>query len=190
MGTPEERVTSLIELMQQQQAAQLQQHTELMNSMINHQAAQTAAQNAATAAAAAPAQGMGPRQDGGGKLVAKYFQCTQFTGKPELWSDFAFRFKRAARSQNNEVYKMLTSAEVAEDTYDLENKDDHDNPELSGTMYDILCQHVDGEGFLVLKAMSGARNGFEAWNKLFCKYNPTTFARGLQLLTKVVIQGG
>ena len=172
----------------------MQQHTELMNSMINHQAAQTAAQNAATAAATAPAQapaqGMGPRQDGGGKLVAKYFQCSQFIGKPEHWSDFAFRFKRAARSQNNEVYKMLTSAEVAEDTYDLENKDDHDNPELSGTMYDILCQHVDGEGFLVLKAMSGACKGFEAWNKLFCKYNPTTFARGLQLLTKVVIQGG
>ena len=134
MGTPEERVTGLIELMQQQQAAQLQQHTELMTSMINHQAAQTAAQNAATAAAA-PAQGMGPRQDGGGKLAAKYFQCTQFTGKPERWSDFEFRFKRAAKSQNNEVYKMLTSAEVAEDTYDLENKDDHDNPELSGTEF-------------------------------------------------------
>ena len=87
MGTPEERVTRLIELMQQQQqAAQLQQHTELMNSMINHQAAQTAAQNAATAAATAPAQapaqGMGPRQDGGGKLVAKFSQCQQFSGKP------------------------------------------------------------------------------------------------------------
>ena len=86
MGTPEERVTRLIELMQQQQAAQLQQHTELMNSMINHQSAQTAAQNAATAAAAAPAQapaqGMGPRQDGGGKLAAKFFQCQQFSGKP------------------------------------------------------------------------------------------------------------
>jgi len=186
MGTPEERVTRLIELMQQ--------HTDLMTSMINHQAAQTAAQNAATAAATAPAQapaqGMGPQQDGGGKLVAKYFQCTQVTGKPEHWSDFAFRFKRAAKSQNNEVYKMLTSAEVAEDTYDLENKDDHDNPELSGTMYDILCQHVDGEGFSVLKAMSSACRGFEAWNRLVCKYNPTTkFSRGLQLLTKVVNPG-
>ena len=138
MGTPEERVTRLIELMQQQQAAQLQQHTELMNSMINHQAAQTAAQNAATAAAPAqaPAQGMGPRHDGGGKLVAKYFQCSQFTGKPERWSDFAFRFKRAAKSQSNEAYKMLTNAEVADEVkYDLENKDDHDNPELSGTVF-------------------------------------------------------
>ena len=120
-------------------------------------------------------------------MVAKFFQCSQFTGKPERWSDFAFRFKRAARSQNNEVYKMLIDAEEAEDTYD--GIDDSENPELSGTLYDILCQHVAGEGFLVLKSMSAACNGFEAWNKLFSKYNPTTFARGLQLLTKVVNPG-
>ena len=62
---------------------------------------------------------------------------------------------------------MLIDAEVAEDTYD--GIDDSENPELSGTLYDILCQHVEGEGFLVLKSMSAACNGFEAWNKLFCK---------------------
>ena len=37
--------------------------------------------------------------------------------------------------------------------------------------------------------MSSACRGFEAWNRLFCKYNPTTFSRGLQLLTKVVNPG-
>ena len=157
-------MTSLIELMQQnavaqqvQQAAQQQQHADMMNSLINHQAAQTAhAQNVAAAAAAAP--GLGPRRNDGERLVAKFFQCQQFSGKPEHWSDFAFRFKRAARSQNNEVYKMLIDAEVAEDTYD--GIDDSENPELSGTLYDILCQHVEGEGFLVLKSMSAACNGF------------------------------
>ena len=54
-------MTSLIELMQQnavaqqvQQAAQQQQHADMMNSLINHQAAQTAhAQNVAAAAATA-----------------------------------------------------------------------------------------------------------------------------------------
>ena len=109
MGTPEERMTSLIELMQQNAAAQQaqqatqQQHADMMNSLINHQAAQTAhAQNAA-AAAGASAPGMGPRRNDGERLVAKFFQCQQFSGKPEHWSDFAFRFKRAARSQNNEV---------------------------------------------------------------------------------------
>ena len=167
-------MTSFIELMQQnaiaqqaQQAAQQQQHADMMNSLINHQAAQTAhAQNVAVAAAAASAPGMGPRRNDGERLVAKFFQCQQFSGKPEHWSDCAFRFKRAARSQNNEVYKMLIDAEgQAEDTYD--GIDDSENPELSGTLYDILCQHVEGEGFLVLKSMSAACNGFEAWNKLF-----------------------
>jgi len=186
-------MTSLIELMQQnaiaqqaQQAAQQQQHADMMNSLINHQAAQTA--HAQNVAAAAAAPGLGPRRNDGERLVAKFFQCQQFSGKPEHWSDFAFRFKRAARSQSNEVYRMLVEAETAEDRYDVLG-DDAENPELSGTLYDVLCQHVEGEGFMVLKSMSAERNGFEAWNKLFNKYNPTTFARGLQLLTKVVNPG-
>ena len=107
MGTPEERLTSLIELMQQNAAAQQaqqatqQQHADMMNQLINHQAAQTA--HAQNVAAAAAAPGLGPRRNDGEKLVAKFFQCQQFSGKPEHWSDFAFRFKRAARSQSNEV---------------------------------------------------------------------------------------
>ena len=83
---------------------------------------------------------------------------------------------------------MLVEAETAEDRYDVLG-DDAENPELSGTLYDVLRQHVEGEWFMVLKSMSAACNGFEAWNKLFSKYNPTTFARGLQLLTKVVNPG-
>ena len=167
MGTPEERLTNLNELMQQNAAAQQaqqatqQQHADMMNSLINHQAAQTAhAQNVAAAAATAP--GLGPRRNDGEKLVAKFFHCQQFSGKPEHWSDFAFRFKRAARSQSNEVYRMLVEAETAEDRYDVLG-DDAENPELSGTLYDVLCQHVEGEGFMVLKSMSAERNGFEAW---------------------------
>ena len=139
-------MTSLIELMQQnavaqqlQQAAQQQQHADMMNSLINHQAAQTA--HAQNVAAAAP--GLGPRRNDGEKLVANFFQCQQFSGKPEHWSDFAFRFKRAARSQSNEVYRMLVEAETAEDRYDILG-DDAENPELSGTLYDVLCQHVEG----------------------------------------------
>ena len=135
---------------------------------------------------------MGPRDNGGGggQLVAKYFQCPQFTGKVESWSDFAFRFKRATRSQSPEAHDMLLRAETADAAeYHLDNNDVRDYPLLSGKMYDILCQQVDGDGFLILKAMSSTGHGFEAWNKLYCKYNPTAFSRGLQLLTKVVNPG-
>ena len=83
---------------------------------------------------------------------------------------------------------MLVEAETAEDRYDVLG-DDAENSELSVALYDVLCQHVEGEGFMVLKSMSAERNGFGAWDELFNKYNPTTFARGLQLLTKVVNPG-
>ena len=78
--------------------------------------------------------------------MAKYFQGPQFTGKPEAWSDFAFRFKRATRSQKPDAHEMLLCAEVTEDTYKGIDDDIH-QPLLSGKMYDILCQQVDGEGF-------------------------------------------
>ena len=83
---------------------------------------------------------------------------------------------------------MLIEAETSEGIYGGLG-DDVNNPELSGTLYDISRQHVEGGGFMILKSMSAERNGFEAWSKLFNKYNPTTFARGLQLLTKVVNPG-
>jgi len=126
---------------------------------------------------------------GGGRLLAKFFTCPQFTGKTESWSDFAFRFKRATRSQCPKAHELLLRAEVDHDTYET-NHDDVDYELLSGQMYDILCQQVEGgEGFLILKAMTATAHGFEAWNKLYCKYNPTTFSRGLQLLSKVVNPG-
>jgi len=126
---------------------------------------------------------------GGGKLLAKFFTCPQFTGKTESWSDFAFRFKRATRSQCPKAHELLLRAEVDSDTY-ATCHDDADHELLSGQMYDILCQQVEGgEGFLILKAMTATAHGFEAWNKLYCKYNPTTFSRGLQLLSKVVNPG-
>ena len=70
---------------------------------------------AATATAATAATSAG--RDGG-RLVAKFFQCQQFSGKPEHWSDFACRFKRAARSQSNEVYEMLIESETSEESFD------------------------------------------------------------------------
>ena len=92
---------------------------------------------------------------------------------------------------------MLIESETSEDSFDpvdhaargpVRGYEDA-NPELSGTLYDILCQHVEGEGFMILKSVAARRSGFEAWNKLFNKYNPTTFSRGLQLLTKVANPG-
>ena len=156
------------------EAMRAQQQT--MNRLLEHLATQT--------------QTGGGGNSGGGRLVAKYFQCPQFMGKAESWSDFAFRFKRATRSQCPKAHELLLRAEMGSVDEYAACRDDTDYPLLSGQMYDILCQQVEGgEGFLILKAMTSTAHGFEAWNRLYCKYNPTTFSRGLQLLTKVVNPG-
>ena len=96
-ATMNAEVASILEQMKAQQVQQQQQHDTLMNRLIEQQTSQ------------AP---MGPRDNGGGngerQLIAKYFQCPQFTGKVESWSDFAFRFKRATRSQSPEAHDMLS----------------------------------------------------------------------------------
>ena len=163
------------------EAMRAQQHT--LNRLMEHIAQQ------ANTGGGGDSGGGGGGGGGGGRLLAKFFTCPQFTGKTESWSDFAFRFKRATRSQCPKAHELLLRAEVDHDTYET-NHDDVDYELLSGQMYDILCQQVEGgEGFLILKAMTATAHGFEAWNKLYCKYNPTTFSRGLQLLSKVVNPG-
>jgi len=166
--------------MQEQQTQQQIQHEQLMGQLINQQAAQAQAQGPAQAPAAAPAEWQRER------LVAKFFQCQQFSGKQEHWADFAFRFKRAVRSQSTHMYDDMTRAESAEAMGSDEGLGVP--PEMSATLYDILCQHVDGEALMVMKAVRDC-NGLSAWQALFRKYNPVTFARRLRLLTNVVMPG-
>ena len=164
--------------MQEQQARQQIQHEQLMGQPINQQTAQAQAQGLAQAPTAAPAEWQRER------LVAKFFQCQQFSGKQERWADFAFRFKRAVRSQSTHMYDDMTRAESAEAMGSHEGLGVP--PEMSATLYDILCQHVDGEALMVMKAVKDC-NGLAAWQALCRKYNPVTFARRLRLLTNVVM---
>ena len=109
------------------EAMRAQQQT--LNRLMDHIAAQT------------HTGGGGNSGGGGGKLVAKYFQCPQFTGKAESWSDFAFRFKRATRSQSPEAHDLPLRAERDSAEYD-QCHDDSDYPLLSGPMYDVLSSRL------------------------------------------------
>ena len=73
--------------------------------------------------------------------------------------------------------------DIVHDETDLQSSD-----ETSATLFDILCQHVDGDALMILKSVVGCR-GFEAWQRLHRKYNPKTLARGLRLLMAVVNLG-
>jgi len=162
-------------LAHQREAMSAQQQTlnELMKHMIAQQAAQTP---------------LGPRGNND-KLIGKYFRCPQFTGKAETWGDFAFRFKRAAKIQSPKVFDMLEAASCSEaELADNHPLIDAENAAESATLYDLLCQHVEGEGLMVLKANVKCE-GLHCWNMLYNRYNPASFSRGLQLLTNIVNPG-
>ena len=158
-------------LADQREAMSAQQKTlnELMQHMITQQAAQTP---------------LGPRENND-KLIGKYFRCPQFTGKAETWGDFAFRFKRAAKIQSPKVFGMLEAVSCSEaELADNHPLIDAGNATEPATLYDLLCQHVEGEGLMVLKANVKCE-GFHCWNMLYNRYNPTSFSRGSQLLAKI-----
>ena len=135
------------------------------------------------ATAPAPAPGFGPQQNDrdrdrdGEKLVAKFFKCQQFSGKAEHWGDFQFRFKRAVWSQSARTYHMMGRAETTDETFEG-NFNDSNHPETSATLFDILCQHVEGDAMMIMEPVTDC-NGFEAWRALHSKYNPRSFARSL-----------
>ena len=130
---------------------QFQEFMANMSLVFQQNNATTAANAAAAGTAAAAAPAAAPAEWQRERLVAKFFQCQQFSGKQEHWADFAFRFKRAVRSQSTHMYDDMTRAESAEAMGSDEGLGVP--PEMSATLYDILCQHVDGEALMVMKAV-------------------------------------
>ena len=67
---------------------------------------------------------------------------------------------------------------------DLSEEED----ELSGEIYDIMCQVCRGEALTVIRNVEECRGG-RAWQKLYKKYNPKTVARMIKLLGEVTAPG-
>ena len=192
--TPEERVTSILEAMdirqqamQAQQQAQQAMHQQLMETLI-----------AQAAAAPAPAQAQGQaraaeRTEARSELIPQFITCPQFKGKLGNWEEFQFRLKRAIRSQSSTVQFEMTRVEGSEEIINDEELDVdlggvNASMETSACLFDILCQHVEGDALVIIKSVVGY-HGFEAWRRLHRKYSPRTLARRLRLLMAVVNPG-
>ena len=80
------------------------------------------------------------------------------------------------------------SEEVVDDDALPENGGVNASQETSACLFDILCQHVEGEALMIIKSVAGY-HGFEAWRRLHRKYSPRTLARRLRLLMAVVNPG-
>jgi len=178
-------IAAMIEQMRVQAAAQQQQHEAMMQRLLEQQAGQTpiGPQRQGEAAARAEARS---------ELIPKFISCSQFNGKLENWEDFQFKFKRAIRSQSSTVQAEMTRVEGSEEVVDddalPENGGVNASQETSACLFDILCQHVEGEALMIIKSVAGY-HGFEAWRRLHRKYSPRTLARRLRLLMAVVNPG-
>jgi hypothetical protein len=60
-----------------------------------------------------------------------------------------------------------------------------DQDEMSGELYDLLCQHCTGEALSVIRGVDDMQ-GIKTWQRLFKKYNPKKIARMIRLLGEVV----
>ena len=179
-------VAGILEQMKEQQRQQAEQHNQLIAMMAQQQASQIP---------------VGPREQrprdpdtraekrfGVSTLIPKFISCLQFNGKPENWEDFQFKFRRAIRSQSATAHAEMIKAEGSETVVDDDDIEVNVSEETSACLFDILCQHVEGEALMVIKSFSGF-HGLEAWRRLHRKYSPRTLARRLRLLMAVVNPG-
>ena len=124
------------------------------------------------------------RSDRRTKLQARHIKIEQFDGKMDKWDDWAFAFRRTIRSMDSACYKLMIEAEKKTEDVDETTGFNMVQEQVSGELYDILCQVCTSEALSVIKAVEDCE-GISAWQKLFRKYNPKTMARGIRLLCEV-----
>jgi hypothetical protein len=127
------------------------------------------------------------------RLDMKYMRLNDFSGKAEDWTDWAFAFRRAVRVADRDCFDMME--EVERDPKEIDETkledgfaEDGDAAEVSTELYDLLCTVVKGDALAVLKSVDEFK-GFQAWQKLWMRFNPKTSARAIRLLTEVCSPG-
>ena len=128
--------------------------------------------------------GEGHRNEGG-KLVARHFKIDRFNGDAHKWDDWSFKLKRIVNSMNRAVCQTMTEWESKDDEINEDTDLEEDLENRSAELYDILCEHCDGEALMIVRQVE-EMCGIQAWQKLHHKYNPKTMARGLRMLSEAV----
>ena len=117
------------------------------------------------------------------RLEMKNLKVSEFNGKYEDWGDWAFSFKRAIRSSNQDAYKLMGKVEVMVETLDsLDLSAEEDK--ISAELYDVLCQVCSGDAMSIVRNVVDC-DGARAWQRLHRRYNPKTTASMVKMLTEV-----
>ena len=113
-----------------------------------------------------------------------------YTGKEGSWREWSFQFRVAVKAMESSTVEILTKVEQddkAHEVNDLELEySELDVKKLAGELFDVLCLCLKGEPLVLVQSVV-SMNGFEAWGKLYRRYNPITPASALQAMIFVMV---
>ena len=111
-------------------------------------------------------------------------------GKEAQWKEWAFQFKVAIKAMEGTVAEIMSKVEVEEDGHKLEELElEHGNLEVTkaaGKLFDLLCLCLRGDPLVLVQGVT-SMSGFEAWGRLYRRFNPVTPARALQAMISVMV---
>ena len=113
-----------------------------------------------------------------------------FTGKESQWREWAFQLRVAIKAMASEAAEIMGRCEVSEGARKLEDLElEFENlavTKVAGELYDLLCLCLKGDALILAQGVT-SMNGFEAWGRLFRRFNPVTPARALQAMIAVMV---
>ena len=120
-------------------------------------------------------------------LNQKAGKVSDFSGKPEEWSDWAFRFKSHVKAiqPGPEDVMEWAAKKMAEIELDDVKAYRADAEEISEVMYFLITRHTYGEALEIAKTVPGT-NGAEMWRRICRRYDPGTSIRKAALLNSII----
>ena len=117
----------------------------------------------------------------------------QYTGKPEGWEDWSWRFKSYFTLADPNYPAMFLAAESADSVIEVSQlvvtdelgETDSSRVELSNVLYYALTQYCVGPPLQTVRQTT-SRNGLEVWRLLNERVNLTKLNHGLSRLTKLL----
>ena len=105
------------------------------------------------------------------------------------WKEFAFQIRTSAGAANSKVREAMDDIVKAgkEPDYDIVLGDwDDDAADTAGSeLYAVLSSLVTGEAMMVVRSVPDG-NGWEAWSRLFNRFDPRTPAKALMAMMQVM----
>ena len=148
---------------------------------------------AVTATAGGGARGgAGGGGEKGGRLDERHFRRVEKLTGPN-WKEFAFQFKTAVGAANGKVREILDDIVLAGKDPDM-NKvfsdalEDWQGEEIStygAELYAVLSSIVSGDAMAVVRGVANG-SGWEAWSRLFNRFDPRTPAKSLMAMMAVM----